>query len=99
MGAIFHTPISREVESVEFLEEARHRGFTSVAAMPEGGESPRSLSENKLIIVVGSEGSGLPGEVVEACDGRVAIPSEAPSLNAAVAASILLYEAHSRVLT
>ena len=99
MGAIFHTPVSREVDSLEFLCAARKNGFFSVAAMPEGGSSVREIPEIKLVVVVGSEGAGLPGEVVEACDGRVTIPSEAPSLNAAIAASILLYEAHSRVLT
>ncbi|MBA2374771.1 MAG: RNA methyltransferase [Actinomycetota bacterium] len=99
MGAIFHTPVSREVDSLEFLRAARKNGFFSVAAMPEGGSSVREIPEIKLVVVVGSEGAGLPGEVVEACDGRVTIPSEAPSLNAAIAASILLYEAHSRVLT
>lgn len=98
MGAIFHVPISREVESVEFLEAAHHSGFTSLAAMPEGGKPPRSLPGGRLVIVVGSEGSGLPEEVVEACGGRVTIPSLAPSLNAGVAASILLYEAYARVL-
>ncbi len=99
MGAIFHVPVSRDVDSMEFLQTARRNGFTSVAAMPEDGESSRNLPEKKLVIVVGSEGSGLPDEVAEACDRRVAIPSEAPSLNAAVAASIMLYEAHLRVLT
>jgi TrmH family RNA methyltransferase len=49
-------------------------------------------------VVVGAEGSGLPPEVVEGCDTRVSVPSRAASLNAAVAASILLYEAHMRVL-
>lgn len=99
MGAIFHVPISREVDSVEFLRIASENSFSSVAAMVEGGGAPRKLPDGKLVVVVGAEGSGLPEEVVKACDGRVAIPSEAASLNAAVAASILLYEAHSRVLT
>lgn len=99
MGAIFHVPVSREVSSVEFLRAARESGFASVAATVEEGESPRNLPGGRLVIVVGSEGSGLPEEVVRACDLRVTIPSSAPSLNAAVAASILLYEAHSGVLT
>jgi TrmH family RNA methyltransferase len=50
------------------------------------------------VICVGAEGSGLSEEVVRACEARVTIPSRAASLNAAVAASILLYEAYSRVL-
>ena len=41
---------------------------------------------------------GLGYEVADACEMRVTIPSRAPSLNAAIAASILLYQAYMRVL-
>ncbi|MDN5697639.1 MAG: RNA methyltransferase, partial [Rubrobacter sp.] len=94
MGSIFHAPVAREVESVEFLEQARESGFVSAAAVPEGGESPRSQLSGKSIVVVGAEGSGLPEEVERACDAMISIPVWAPSLNAAMAASILLYEAY-----
>jgi RNA methyltransferase, TrmH family len=69
-----------------------------VAAVPVGGDLPRSLPDGRLVIVVGAEGAGLPQEVVEASRARVTIPSLAASLNAAIAASILLYEAYMRVL-
>ncbi len=59
---------------------------------------PASALAEKVVLVVGAEGSGLPREVVERCSRRVSVPSFAASLNAAVAASILLYEAHMRVL-
>ncbi len=98
MGSIFHAPMAREIGSPEFLGAAREAGFVPVAAVPEAGEPPRSLPAGRLVICIGAEGSGLPDEVVGACRGRVGIPSLAPSLNAAVAASILLYEAYSRVL-
>jgi RNA methyltransferase, TrmH family len=98
MGSIFHAPVARELASVKFLREAGDSGFTLVAAVPEAGDSPRSLPEGRLVICIGAEGSGLPEEVVNACDMRVTVPSRAPSLNASVAASILLYEAYSRVL-
>jgi len=98
MGSIFHAPIAREVDTVEFLSEASSLGFTTVAALPEAGESPRSLPDGRLVLVVGTEGSGLPEEVISACGGAVTIPSQAASLNVAVAASILLYEAYMRVL-
>ncbi len=98
MGSIFHTPVAREVESARFLAEAGGAHFARVAAVPEAGETPRSLPEGRLLICIGAEGQGLPEEIVETCDARVGIPSLAPSLNASVAASILLYEAYSRVL-
>ena len=98
MGSIFHAPIAREVLSLPFIEEAEASGFVTTAAVPQGGERPSSLPAEKLVIVVGTEGAGLPKEIISACQQRVTIPALAPSLNAAVAASILLYEAYNRVL-
>jgi TrmH family RNA methyltransferase len=98
MGSIFHAPVARELDSIEFLREARGAGFRTVAAILGSRESPRSLPEGRIVIAVGTEGSGLPEEVVEESGLRTTIPSEAASLNAATAASILLYEAYMRVL-
>jgi TrmH family RNA methyltransferase len=98
MGSIFHTPVARDLESVDFLTEAGSAAFGLVAAVPEYGGGPGSLPGGKLVVCIGAEGSGLPEEVIRACEMRVRIPSLAPSLNASVAASILLYEAYSRVL-
>lgn len=98
MGSIFHAPIARELDSQEFIELARAKEFTPVAAIPEGGVSSRTLPTEKLLLVVGTEGSGLPDEIIASCHLRITVPAQAPSLNAAVAASILLYEAYARVL-
>ncbi len=98
MGSIFHTPVVREVESVAFLTAARDAGFALIAAVPEAEETPRSLPIGRLVICIGAEGPGLSEEAIRTCEMRVGIPSLAPSLNASVAASILLYEAYSLVL-
>jgi RNA methyltransferase, TrmH family len=98
MGSIFHAPVARELDSLTFLEQAARTGLASVAAVPEEGGAPRSLPSGRVVVCVGAEGAGLPEEVIEACETRVTIPSLAASLNAAMAASILLYEAYSRVL-
>ena len=98
MGSIFHAPVARELKTIEFLGRASGAGFATAAAVPEGGEAPSAAFGGRVVVVVGAEGSGLPPEVVEACDARITVPSRAASLNAAVAASILLYEAHMRVL-
>ncbi len=99
MGSIFHVPVARELDVLEFLRESRGADFIPVAAMPGGQETPRTMSDGRLVIVVGAEGGGLPEEVVVACERSVTIPSRAASLNAAMAASILLYETYMRVLT
>ena len=98
MGSIFHTPIVRDVQSLPFLEEAKALGFATAAAVPHGGERPYSLPARRLVMVVGAEGSGLPEDVISACQIVTTIPALAASLNAAVAASILLYEGYSRML-
>ena len=98
MGSIFHTPIAREIQPLPFLREAEASGFVTTAAVPYGGERPFSLPAGKPVIVVGAEGTGLPEEVTSVCQREVTIPALAASLNAAVAASILLYEAYNRVL-
>ncbi len=98
MGSIFHAPVARGLQTLPFLEEAKASGFTPVAAVPRGGERPSDMPAEKLTIVVGAEGGGLPEDLVSACQRTVSIPALAASLNAAVAASILLYEAYKRVL-
>jgi TrmH family RNA methyltransferase len=99
MGSLFHAAVSRELDSPRFLTVVSDAGFSTAAAVPEGGSAPRLLAAGRLVIVVGAEGGGLPEEVLEACQMRVTIPSRATSLNAAIAASILLYEAYRHVLT
>ena len=98
MGSIFRVPISREIDTLDLLVRAADAGLRTVAAVPEGGEAPGSLPGGESVTVVGAEGSGLPQDVLDACEARVTLPSQAASLNAAVAASILLYHAYARVL-
>ena len=98
MGSIFHAPVSRVLDAPGFLALSHASGFETAAAVPHGGDPPSSLLPGKLVVVVGAEGSGLSEGVATACSRRVTIPALAASLNAAVAASILLYEAYTRVL-
>lgn len=98
MGSIFHAQISRGLDSIKFLNAAREAHFFRMAAVAERGDSPDHPPEERLVIAVGAEGSGLPEKVISACERRVTIPSRAASLNAAMAASILLYQAYARVL-
>jgi RNA methyltransferase, TrmH family len=83
MGAIFAMPVAR-VASVAQLPAPR------VALVAAGGEPLRGPLEGTL--VVGAERAGLPDEVVAACDAVAHIPIAGDSLNAAMAATIALYE-------
>jgi TrmH family RNA methyltransferase len=85
MGAIFASPPAR-VESVDELPGER------VALVARAGEPLRGpLSDVSL--VVGAERDGLPADVVAACDRTAHIPIGSESLNAAMAATVALYEA------
>jgi len=89
-------PILRS-KSVEFLAAARRHGFRLVATAAQGGTSYRRFDWQRrpLALCIGSEGEGLPPAIEKECAEKVSIPikGSAESLNAAVAASILLFEA------
>jgi TrmH family RNA methyltransferase len=97
MGSIFRVPLmsfDRVEDSIEFL---KRQGFSIVAA----DVNAKTLSydydfQGKCGILLGSESHGLPREVVRLCDALVSIPmiGDAESLNAAVAGSVLMYEAY-----
>jgi TrmH family RNA methyltransferase len=86
MGAIFAVPVAR-VQSLEELPGRR------IGLAARAGEALRGPIEEPATIVVGSERDGVPDDVLAACDRVAHIPIRNESLNAAVAASIALYEA------
>jgi len=94
-GSVFRLPVLASSESKAF-ERLREAGIRTLAAMPHDAQP---LNETDLTgpvaLVVGSEGSGLSAEAAAQCDARITIPCPGPveSLNASVAASVLLYEA------
>ena len=83
MGAVFEVPIAR-VTSLDALP-----GPTVALAAREGDplRGPRAGT-----LVVGAERAGLPADVLAACDERAHIPIGTESLNAAMAATVALYE-------
>jgi TrmH family RNA methyltransferase len=91
MGAIFSTPVGR-VRSIGDLP-----GVT-VALVAEDGEPlheamPRLVGHGgPITLVVGAEREGIPGEIARQCGVRVTIPMARDSVNAAMAATIALYE-------
>jgi RNA methyltransferase, TrmH family len=87
MGAVFSVPLAR-VGNVEELP-----GETIALAAREG-EPLRGPSD--ATIVVGSERAGLAPEVLAACTHTAHIPIAGESLNAAMAATVALYELSAR---
>jgi RNA methyltransferase, TrmH family len=85
MGAIFQLPVARVADPAE-LPGAR------VALVAHAGEPLAGAADGELSLLVGAEREGLPADVVAACDRVAHIPIAAESLNAAMAATIALYE-------
>ncbi|MFJ8821308.1 23S rRNA (guanosine(2251)-2'-O)-methyltransferase RlmB [Streptomyces sp. NPDC102467] len=99
-GAAARIPVARATNLTRTLEQYKKAGVAIVGLAADG---ERELGDVKalsgpVVIVVGSEGKGLSRLVGETCDYRVRIPMPggAESLNAGVAAGVVLYEASRR---
>jgi TrmH family RNA methyltransferase len=96
MGSALRLPIAVSTLAGRAVDEARRRGCRLVATIPSGGKSPCEVDLcDAIAILIGGEGAGIPPRLVDEADVRVTIPMQAPveSLNASVAAAILVYEA------
>lgn len=95
-GALEYTPVARVTNISSTIEALKKAGLWIVGTALEGSSlhCEADLS-GPLAIVIGSEGGGLGRLVREKCDFLVKIPmlGQAESLNASVAAGILMYEA------
>jgi TrmH family RNA methyltransferase len=89
MGALFEVPVARVRDPAD-LPGRR------IALVAHGGE-PLAAPDGDVTLVVGAEREGLPDDVVAACDEVATIPVQAESLNAAMAATVALYECNRRM--
>ncbi|HEY8582396.1 MAG TPA: TrmH family RNA methyltransferase, partial [Capillimicrobium sp.] len=87
-GAIFGVPVAR----VETVAELPGETLALVARSGEPLRGALAGGPAQATVVVGAEREGLPGEVVEGCDRTAHIPIATESLNAAMAATVALYE-------
>ena len=94
MGSAFRLPVARAMlEST--LSAARGAGARIYAATADGAPVHECDLTGPTLLLLGSEGLGLPDSAIEESNGRIAIPMRAgvESLNVAVTAALLLYEA------
>jgi 23S rRNA (guanosine2251-2'-O)-methyltransferase len=98
-GAAARVPVAQAVNLVRQLKAYQDAGCMVVGLAADGDVSlpelvaEGGLADGPLVVVVGSEGSGLGRLVSETCDQLVSIPmaNQLESLNAGVAASVTLY--------
>jgi RNA methyltransferase, TrmH family len=96
MGSALRLPVALDPAADHAAADARRHGCRLVAMVARGGE-PHGEADlrGRIAILVGGEGPGIAPSLVDTADVRVTIPMERPveSLNAAVAAAVLIYEA------
>lgn len=95
MGSLFHIPVVQNLELKETLLKLREYKIITVGADPHSLESCIDLPNYKRsAIIIGNESQGIDGETAALLDKSVKIPmpGNAESLNAGIAASILMYE-------
>jgi 23S rRNA (guanosine2251-2'-O)-methyltransferase len=94
-GAFEHLPVATVANMRQALEACKRAGMWVCAADPGARDLAWEADlTGSLVVVIGGEGRGLPRLVRESCDIRVRLPmaGRVESLNASVAAGVLLYE-------
>ena len=95
MGSIYRMPTIYIEDTVKLLELFKEKGIKSYAAHLDGKNSyDKEDYRTGTAILIGNEGNGLRDEVSNKADIWVRIPMEGQveSLNAAIAASVLMFE-------
>ncbi|MBF2076728.1 MAG: 23S rRNA (guanosine(2251)-2'-O)-methyltransferase RlmB [Synechococcales cyanobacterium C42_A2020_086] len=94
-GALETFPVARVVNLVRALEELKSAGFWIYGTAATASQTIDAVEFNaSTVLVIGSEGEGLSMLTQRCCDVLAAIPLQGhvPSLNASVAAGMVLYE-------
>ena len=94
MGGIFRVNVIKSENLVETLKEIQEHGFDIVVTSLDARNSVYDIDYNKKVIVIGNEANGVSKEVQDLADKKVKIPmiGKTESLNASVAAGIMIYE-------
>ena len=97
MGSVFRVPFVYTEDLCRAVAQLRENGVRVYAAHLQGERYYDSFSFREgTAILIGNEGAGLSGELASQADSYLKIPMEGcvESLNAAVTASVLMYEVH-----
>ena len=94
-GAALHLPVCRVANAAAAVRELKSKGLWIVGADMDGEDYRRIDYDMPLCLIIGSEGNGIKRIIREECDFIASIPQfgKINSLNASVAAALLIYEA------
>ncbi len=93
-GALNHMPVARVKNLNRALEELKEAGLWVTGAAMDGENAWSADLTGPIALVIGSEGDGISRLTLEKCDRVVSVPIKGhiDSLNASVAAGVLMYE-------
>lgn len=97
-GALYHVKIAQVTNLLNTIKMLKKRGYWIIGADMNGESYKEIKYPEKTCLIIGSEGFGMQRVVRESCDFIASIPmnGKVNSLNASVAAGILIYEAINR---
>ena len=92
-GAVEYLPVAKEVNLTRTIERLKKEGVWGYGAAMKGEDFRKVDFSGPAALVIGSEGEGISRLVMESCDRLVSLPikGQLDSLNASVAAGVLLY--------
>jgi TrmH family RNA methyltransferase len=93
MGSVFRMKFKNNC-SIEDLRELQQKGFSVISTTPKGAVSIETMkSPKKMAVVIGNEAHGVCDEVLDLSDikAKISMDGRAESLNAAVAAGIVMH--------
>lgn len=102
MGSTFRLPVITRRDVSDLIDALVAAEVVLVAAVPRDGVSMDAVDlTGPTALLIGGEGAGLPPMLLDRAQTRVSIPMVAPveSLNAAIAAALLVYEARRQRTT
>lgn len=93
-GALNHMPIARVTNLNRTIDELKEKGVWIIGAAMDGESAFTCDLTGPAALVIGSEGDGISRLTMEKCDRKVSLPMKGhlDSLNASVAAGVLMYE-------
>lgn len=94
-GSVFRVPLLEATADEAFLRLKQAGVRTLATAVRDAGAAAKTNLAQAVALIIGNEGNGLANELAAQADAAITIscPGPVESLNAAVAASVLLYEA------
>lgn len=94
MGSIFRLPIYYIENLEEDMKNLKNKGYKLLSTSLESSNNIRGVDFKNSIVAIGNESSGVSEEIYALSDEKIKIemPGSSESLNAGVAASIIMYE-------